>query len=117
MDPSNIENELSIARDLLDAARESNPSLANSLLSTIAKLAAEHDRQSARRSLFLHRNVVLRLALDLSEAVTDELRQHLPEETVNEIADRLIVGMQASILAASNSKQEIKEIAKRSHSE
>ena len=110
-DPADLSRELALCRLLLEqAASSGNNGLSATLLGTIARLAKEYDAQQARRSLFLHRDAILRFANDVVRIVNEEFRGADGYE--NRI-DSVVLRLTDSLGSITNTSKEVEDLTGR----
>lgn len=110
-DPSDLRCELAKLRSMLALAAGNIP-LERSICDSIKGLAAEYDKQQARRSLYVHRSAMMRWAQLFAGVVTTELNQ-LPEEQRDEITDRILAWLRDPGNAPGNDPGEVKALTVR----
>jgi hypothetical protein len=107
--PSNLDRELELARELLEQAK-GNPSLERQILETVGRLSALRDKHEVLEHNYLHRSAVMRLGELVVQAVVEEL-QGIDgwEDIVDRIGQRLIPAIQG----VTNTPTELRRIERR----
>lgn len=98
-DAADLSADLALARQLLEESRSKSPHLASSLLATVARLASAHDTREYRRGEMLAKSTVLKLALEICDAVSFEFRESgIPdwEERLERVAARVFGVIEAA---------------------
>lgn len=91
-DSADLSGDLALARFLTEQAASKSPHLAASLLACVARLASAHDTREYRRGEMLAKATVLKLALEIVDAVGFEFRESgLPdwEDRLERVAARV----------------------------
>lgn len=92
LDAADLSADLALARFLTEQAASKSPHLAASLLACVARLASAHDTREYRRGEMLAKSVVMKLALEICDAVGFEFRESgLPdwEDRLERVAARV----------------------------
>jgi len=109
-DPANLADELDLARLQLEKAiNDKNQGAATAWATIVTRLAKTHDEAQARRSMFLHRDAVLRICGQLVQLITSDYKA-LGIAGWEERVEALTHRMGRTIEGTVNSQEEIKEL-------